>query len=337
VDLALPNLHPALVHFPLALVPLALLFEVGALFRDTGLRRLAAGIWALAAVSTTTVFFAGRRAADGLIDVPAQVQPRIGEHSDWATATLALLVGVAILRGLAEVRPQAAWGRVVHIAGALLGSVAGAVLFITADKGGALVYRHAVAVTVPECPASEATLPAAGASQVPHRRPLLREQDGVYAWSPTEGDLRELRAQRWPERGIALAVSGSEEVIFEGAFGDVQVNAWLDLSAFDGHAELVHHQSGGQEGAFVFTTSGEASLVDRSPGRSELDVAEFPFTGRHAFAISAAGFHLKGLVDGQTVVHGHAPAHEEGTVALRFEGIGIVGIERAEVVPLGEP
>ncbi len=336
MDLALPNLHPAIVHFPLAFVPLALLCEAGwALFRGTILRRLAAAVWTLAAIAATTAFLAGRAAADGLTDVPAQVQPHIGEHSDWATATLVLLLGVALLRGLAEVRPEAAWGRVVHAAGALLGLGAGATLFVTADKGGALVYRHALAVTVPECPTEEAQPGAAPPSR--DGRPLLLEQDGAYAWRPTDADLEAAGAQRWPERGTALAVSGSEEVTFENTFGDVQVNAWLDLSAFDGHVELLHHRSGRQEGAFVFATTGTASLVDRSPEPSELDTAQFPFTGRHAFAINATGSHLKGLVDGKTVVHGHSAARSPGTVALRFEGAGIVGLERVEVVPLGEP
>lgn len=336
MDLALPNLHPALVHFPLAFVPLALVLDGGwILSRGRAVRRLAALTWAAAAVAATIAFLAGRAAADGLTDVPAQVQPHIGEHSDWATATLALLLGVAVLRGLSELRPDATWGRVARVAGALLGLGAGAALFVTADKGGGLVYRHAVAVAVPECPTEEAQPVAAPPAR--DGRPLLLEQDGAYAWRPTDADLEATGAQRWPDRGIAFAVSGSAEVTFEDTFGDVQVNAWLDLSAFDGHVELLHHQSGEREGAFVLATTGTASLVDRSPEPSELDTAQFPFTGRHAFAVNAAGSHLKGLVDGQTVVHGHAPAHEEGTVALRFEGSGIVGVERVEVVPLGEP
>ena len=43
------------------------------------------------------------------------------------------------------------------------------------------------------------------------------------------------------------------------------------------------------------------------------------------------------LVDGQTVTHGHAPAHPSGAVGLRFEGEGIVAIERVEIVQIGTP
>ncbi|MCB9686006.1 MAG: hypothetical protein H6738_02740 [Alphaproteobacteria bacterium] len=338
MDLALPNLHPALVHFPVVLVPMALLVEaLSALSPEAAVRRAAAGTWALAALSAVATYLAGRAAADGLTDVPAQVQPHIGAHSDWATATLVLIIGAAALRAVAELRTESAPMRLVRAAGVCVGLAAGAVLFVTADKGGALVYRHAVAVTVPECPACEAPAPRGEPAPAADGGELLSEEGGLFAWAPRSADLEGLAAREWPERGVALIVDGSQEVLFDRVFGDVQVNAWLDLTAFDGEVELLHHQSNGTGGAFVLATTGEARLVDRTPELSVLDSAAVELTGRHALAVNAAGYHLKGLVDGRTVVHGHAAAHPEGRISLRFEGTGVIGIERVEIVPLEEP
>ena len=218
-----------------------------------------------------------------------------------------------------------------------VGLAAGAVLFVTADKGGALVYRHAVAVTVPGCPACEAPAPRGEPAPGADGGELLSEEGGLFAWAPRSGDLEGIAAQEWPERGVALIVDGSQEVPFDRVFGDVQVNAWLDLSAFDGEVALLHHQTSGTGGAFVIATTGHARLVDRTTELSVLDSAAIELTGRHALAVNAAGSHLKGLVDGRTVVHGHAAAHPEGRISLRFEGTGVVGIERVEIVPLEEP
>ena len=148
---ALPNLHPALVHFPIALLSAAVLFDAAclALRRQVWLDRAAAALYGLGALGAWAAFLAGGSAEEGLRDVAPPVEALIEQHEEWAERTL---WSVAIL---ALARVAFAWWQrrepEVRRLGARMGilALAGVAMWLmmqTADFGGALVYRHGVAV-----------------------------------------------------------------------------------------------------------------------------------------------------------------------------------------------
>lgn len=51
--------------------------------------------------------------------------------------------------------------------------------------------------------------------------------------------------------------------------------------------------------------------------------------------VYAVGRHLRGIVGGETVVHGHEPALPEGRVGLLLDGDGEVTIRSVTVMPIG--
>jgi uncharacterized membrane protein len=154
---SLPNLHPALVHLPLALLPAAMLFDLLAVLQPTRvwLERGAALLYVLAALGAGAAFLAGERAADTIGPQPAAVHPILEEHAELARTALLSLVGLAVVRQALSWRDRdrprltaTAWRLIVLLAacGTLL------VLADVADHGGKLVYGHGVAVEKPPAP-----------------------------------------------------------------------------------------------------------------------------------------------------------------------------------------
>jgi uncharacterized membrane protein len=366
----LPNLHPAVVHFPIAFVVLAFLFEIGGLFARPGswLGRAATATWVAAGLGAGLAYWAGRRAADSLLVEPA-VQTHVNTHADWGLYSL-WLVGVLAALRLAV----ALWRRgreqdsvAVHRATASLFVLAGVaaigVVGYTADLGGGLVFGHGVAVSTGGEDHGHAA--EGGPSETPEigadpAGRLIEGEDGRLTWRPAPGDAAALggvlaaapgssadavsAGPTGPDAegasGLALAVDGRSALVLPGTFGDVQVEAELDLSGFEGTAGLAHHVRGaGDLGLFtVERPAGRFALTTleggepRSLGSESGDLREGPAR----FVVSAIGRHLRGLVDGEMVVHGHEPALSDGACGLFLDGRGTVRVIEMKVIPASD-
>lgn len=357
---ALPNLHPALVHFPIALVPLAALADLLAALWMTERRALAlsaTGLWAAAALAAGVTFWAGEQAADSLVGVSPQVHARISEHSDWGLYTLWAVGALAVARlALARWRPTHAGSLALF---AVAGVVATGLVFRAADLGGALVYGHGVGVELaigPRSAAETATSPAAsrdGDHGAPRTR-LEESADGGLMWRPLPGDgdalgsVLEPLAGSSPIRtvdtlgaaeGLVLEVDGRALLVFSGTYGDVQVDATVDLAGFRGDFGLAHHVASLERAGLllVSTVDDEVALVTTEAGasRRQLDrVTRAVAPDAAEIAVYAVGRHLRGMLAGETVVHGHEPALPDGRVGLYFDGTGRVAVRRVSVTPI---
>jgi uncharacterized membrane protein len=149
---SLPNVHPFLVHFPVALFTVSLLLDVGVV---AGFRRLWADRMALfgfgaSALTSLATAWSGKLAADSLTPALDEgAQAAVSSHGDWAFATVVLFFLVALVRVEASWRdrespsPRLNRARLLALPLALL---AEACLLATAGRGGDLVYRHGVGV-----------------------------------------------------------------------------------------------------------------------------------------------------------------------------------------------
>ena len=148
---SVPNLHPLLVHYPIALFLAALVFDVSCLMlrRLVWLDRAAVALYGLGILGAGAAVVAGKLAAVQVEGVSTEVEQLIANHGDWAFATIVAFIGIAILR------VEVAWRdrqklvlslsrlRLLAFVLALGGQW---LLFETADRGAGLVYRHGVAV-----------------------------------------------------------------------------------------------------------------------------------------------------------------------------------------------
>ena len=361
---ALPNLHPALVHFPIALVFSAVAVEAASLLlkKQVWLERTAALLCGLALVSAGAAFLAGRSAADTVRGIPAGAEAILAEHSDYALWTLVVLALATALRVTASAgdrnRSVSRFG-VMRSIGVLALLIGATLIACTADLGGSLVYKHGVAVATSgfepnlelatRGPADER--PVSGVGQE-----LISMEDGSLVWrpdsvnpsplgtillAPENGTLEAIEISERSDGlpGLQIEVSGFAVLNFSETFGDVAIEATVDLSGFQGTVGLGHHINSVENGVFfTVDSSRQASLTRRQVGsKNEFDSA--PVTELSVpttLSTSVAGSHLKGQVNGQVVVHGHGSSGDDGQVGILVDGRGYIGIERITVTPLSQ-
>lgn len=360
---ALPNLHPALVHFPIALVFTAVAVEVASLIwkRHVWLERSAALLYGFACVSAGAAYLAGRDAADTIVGIPPRAEAVLANHSDFALWTLIVITLSAILRVTSSVIDRKlAVSRigVIRSAGVVALLVAAALIARTADLGGALVYLHGVAVT-PSGPGSlteRDPVVADGTTSSGESPSLEKTADGSLFWRPNGEDASPLGTIfNLPENGtfesikvvapsgegpgIRFEVSGFAVLCFPGTFGDVAVEAVVDLSDFEGTFGLGHHIQSAENGVF-FTV--ESTMWVALTRRGEKETKKFDHAivskrlGVATLSTSVAGGHLKGQVDGEVAVHGHGSSGEAGQVGILVDGRGEIRIESVAVTPLSD-
>ena len=83
-----PNIHPVVVHFPIALLVTAVGVDtVGWAFRHRSLRRVATVLYVLGAGATIAAYFTGRAAVQ-TVWLPGVAHAIVKEHGDWALRTV---------------------------------------------------------------------------------------------------------------------------------------------------------------------------------------------------------------------------------------------------------
>ena len=143
-----PNIHPLLVHFPLALLISAAAVDVVSLACrcNKPLRESATLLYVLGTMAAAAAYLTGRAAAQA-IWLPGMAQPVLGEHWDWALRTVWFFAIVTVVR-LVLLRPSRRDpGLTIIAAVALAGLVGIGLLLETGDRGGQLVYQHGVGTT----------------------------------------------------------------------------------------------------------------------------------------------------------------------------------------------
>ena len=141
---ALPNVHPLVVHFPIALLPTSVALSLLGLV--TARRDIdAAARWTLwlGTVAAAFAVYSGHEAADALRPhVGAAAGALMTTHHDVSMGVLVTAVALSVWRFVAPEGGTGRW-RAVYLVAAI-GLLAA--LAITSDLGGRMVFMHGVAV-----------------------------------------------------------------------------------------------------------------------------------------------------------------------------------------------
>ena len=153
-SIAPANAHVVAVHFPVALLMVAPLLDIACLVfpRRVWMDRAASALYILGTIGAGVAYLSGRREAASLENAAAVVEAAIADHADLALLTLITFSAITILRLLVswlarfDNRIHLGFFRLAALAAALIAQL---LLVLTADRGGALVYRHGVGVERP--------------------------------------------------------------------------------------------------------------------------------------------------------------------------------------------
>ncbi len=348
-----PNVHPMIVHFPIALLIVALLFDLAALVvkQHNWLQKSAAILYIAGALFVVVAFLSGRQAADS-VNVPAVVNPTLGEHADWGLRTLWFfgIYGVARLFFLWK-NVGKKW--VLSLVIFLIGAAGMAVLYETAEHGAELVFRHGIGVQAAEQTRTELeqlrkeneALSTSGLQEFPN---------GSWKWLPGSGAAVVLKRQfTWLKgspadvnptlnkdaaNGEALRLTLSNQpVLFTAGkpLSGVQVDVRLNLDKFTGTVMVVHHVQDAANFDFISLKGGKMTLGRMENGKVSVeDEDEATYRGWFTLRAVGDGRHFRGYLNEKLVTHGHGNPLPAGTVGLSLNGSGQVLIEEIAVQSL---
>jgi uncharacterized membrane protein len=144
-----PHIHPAVVHFPIALFVTSLGFDLVDLVwhRQKWLDQTGVTLHILAVVGAGAAAITGKLAEGKLNIASPETKALVGEHSDWAFFTLVAFVAVMLIRfeALWRKHSEARRRRLRYLA-LIVSAGALWLLYQTARRGASLVYLYGVAV-----------------------------------------------------------------------------------------------------------------------------------------------------------------------------------------------
>jgi uncharacterized membrane protein len=140
-----PGIHPLIIHFPIALLSLAVGLTVADLFYSREwTRKATAGLYIFGVLGAVVSYISGRSAADSIgLNLKAEVA--IGTHSDWGLYTLLYFSALTIIYYVVKfiLNQNSLLIRVLLAVLALVGFF---IIAQTAEHGGRLVFEFGLGV-----------------------------------------------------------------------------------------------------------------------------------------------------------------------------------------------
>ncbi len=343
------NVHPLIVHFPIALLVVAVLTDLaGLLLKRYGwLKPAALWLYVLGALGTIGAYISGKQAAD-VVNFPTASYSVISTHADLALYTMVFFSVYALLRLLLAWKK---WDQKTVVGVLLFVIAAGGLGLIqqTAERGGELVFRFGVGTQV-QVKIEETTSPPAAPSNK-----IAIEENGSWHWQANETaalqfrqnfklikgswDDLTLQAVKTENNEPALNIQTTGQKAFVFAFGprlkNVEITAQVELYPFKGRFFLTHHIAGPATYDFLAIENKAVRLGRLVQGKVKFfDQGTVQLTKRLTLKVVSSQGHYRGYVNDQLIVHGHGSDLEPGQAGFAFSGRGSIRLLGIKTVSL---
>lgn len=344
----LPNVHPLVIHFPIALLAVAVLGDLVrlAFTESSWLNNSVVTGYILGTIGLIFAFVTGRNAA-ATVEVTGEAFSVLASHENWALATMIFFLIFTTLR------LTAAWVQQDHQRPVLavlvgLGFIGMIMVWITGDRGGELVYRHGTGVEAVEDLQQRLARLEDELEDIRGAASPQIADDGSWSWRIAPGSDRALReAFHWITGSVeaaefnltrneegeqALAVSTHGEALMfvinremEAVEGRLKINT----DEFEGTVALVHNVIDSDSYQYLRLENGmmnQGQFIDGEDDMLGGNTAEA--AGWKEIRVQAAGGHFYGYLNGDQRIHSHATQMDPGYTGLLIEGSGTLLIQR---------
>lgn len=346
----LANIHPIIIHFPIALIFTAVLFDFFGLINShkEWLNKGAILLFVLGALGLLAAFLSGQYAAAHL-SIPKSLYPALKAHSEWAERTLFFFGFYAAFR-LIIMWWNKQRSHVISIIVFLIGFAGLFLIYETGVHGGNLVYNHGVGTN----------------PFIIRQKQRMREnhfkgpdtptvmKNGGWSWEPTvngpsilessfdwiigsAADLRPAMQTTGTDTVLDLkALQKPDMFIFKNPFADAEVTIRYNADKFDGSLSIVYHVL--NAGNYQFMTLSKNQLAQGSVTDGNRAVlAKSQVTTKNGFQVMQvviAGNDIYGKLNKEAIIHTHAASAVAGSVGLRIEGTGTLQLQYMAAMPL---
>jgi uncharacterized membrane protein len=348
------NIHPLVVHFPVALLVVAaglnlLTFFIPEKWWDEWKNTILYGLGAVAAIAA---YYTGQSAADTVF-LPSQAQSVLNNHADcafWTVWYFGLYAAARIALHWYKMMDKFSL-RILAFVIALPGVF---LLFQTGDHGAKLVFGYGAGTGQLLEQQSSANASARTDSLLQSNSTFKVNDNGDWSWEIGPNGVSTLLSNfQWlegsPQNIQPLVVNNGDNYLLQltsgsspnffttrEAFLNVQVDYYLDLSDFDGEVELVNHALDAQNYDFVTLNSNGTAVQGRITEGESTTFGEESYSASGMLFVRTVvnGTHFRAYINKEMAVHGHGDAPETGKVGLRLNGSGTVIIDSISLTQL---